>query len=78
MKARTPLLIAVGKDDPRVHPSQSLALYRSLKLLGQVPVRLVAYPFVIVVDRRGRLRMAEAAPRSSRIRSVVDAIIAEP
>ncbi len=41
-------------------------------------VRLDAYPFVIVVDRRGRLRMAEAAPRSSRIRSVVDAIIAEP
>ncbi|QQR73710.1 MAG: S9 family peptidase [Holophagales bacterium] len=43
-KARTPLLIAVGKDDPRVHPSQSLALYRGLKLLGRAPVRLVAYP----------------------------------
>lgn len=43
-KGRTPLLIAVGKEDPRVHPSQSLALYRGLKLLGQAPVRLVAYP----------------------------------
>jgi dipeptidyl aminopeptidase/acylaminoacyl peptidase len=43
-KARTPLLIAGGEDDPRVHPSQSLQLYRYLKLLGNVPVRLVLYP----------------------------------
>lgn len=41
---RTPLLILHGKDDPRVHPSQSLALYRYLKTLGQAPVRLVLYP----------------------------------
>lgn len=43
-RSRTPLLILHGKDDPRVHPSQSLALYRYLKLLGQAPVRYVAYP----------------------------------
>jgi len=43
-KARTPLLIAHGDSDPRVHPSQSLALYRYLKRLGQAPVRLVWYP----------------------------------
>lgn len=43
-KARTPLLILGGKDDTRVHPSQSLSLYRYLKVLGQVPVRLVRYP----------------------------------
>lgn len=43
-KARTPLLILHGKDDPRVHPSQSLELYRHLKVLGQTPVRLVWYP----------------------------------
>jgi dipeptidyl aminopeptidase/acylaminoacyl peptidase len=43
-KARTPLLILHGKDDPRVHPSQSLELYRHVKLLGRVPVRLVLYP----------------------------------
>jgi len=43
-KARTPLLIMHGKNDPRVHPSQSLELYRNLKVLGQVPVRLVWYP----------------------------------
>lgn len=43
-KHRTPLLIMHGKDDPRVHPSQSLELYRYLKMLGQAPVRLVLYP----------------------------------
>jgi dipeptidyl aminopeptidase/acylaminoacyl peptidase len=43
-KARTPLLIAHGDADPRVHPSQSMILYRFLKLLGNVPARLVFYP----------------------------------
>jgi dipeptidyl aminopeptidase/acylaminoacyl peptidase len=43
-KARTPLLILHGKKDPRVHPSQSMILYRYLKTLGKVPVRLVLYP----------------------------------
>ncbi|RME38208.1 MAG: S9 family peptidase, partial [Planctomycetota bacterium] len=43
-KARTPLLILHGKNDPRVHPSQSMELYRHLKVLGKVPVRLVWYP----------------------------------
>ena len=41
---RTPTLILHGKSDPRVHPSQSLELYRHLKTLGQAPVRLVLYP----------------------------------
>ena len=43
-KARTPLLLLHGTDDPRVHPTQSLLLYRYLKLLGKTPVRLVRYP----------------------------------
>jgi dipeptidyl aminopeptidase/acylaminoacyl peptidase len=43
-KARTPLLILDGRDDPRVHPSQSLVLYRYLKALDRAPVRLVYYP----------------------------------
>jgi dipeptidyl aminopeptidase/acylaminoacyl peptidase len=43
-KAKTPLLILHGTDDPRVHPTQSLMLYRYLKRRGQVPVRLVRYP----------------------------------
>ncbi|MBX9678780.1 MAG: S9 family peptidase [Gemmataceae bacterium] len=43
-KAKTPLLIMHGKNDPRVHPSQSLELYRHLKVRNQAPVRLVLYP----------------------------------
>lgn len=42
--ARTPILIAHGKNDTRVHPSQSLELYRYLKTSGKTPVRLVWYP----------------------------------
>ena len=38
-----PLLILHGKSDPRVHPSQSLELYRHLKVRGKAPVRLVLY-----------------------------------
>ncbi|NQU25852.1 MAG: S9 family peptidase [Candidatus Nealsonbacteria bacterium] len=41
---RTPTLIMHGKADPRVHPSQSMELYRHLKTLDQAPVRLVFYP----------------------------------
>ncbi|KKO44758.1 peptidase S9 [Arsukibacterium ikkense] len=43
-QARTPILIMHGKDDTRVHPSQSMELYRYLKTHGKVPVRLVLYP----------------------------------
>jgi dipeptidyl aminopeptidase/acylaminoacyl peptidase len=43
-KNHTPTLILHGTSDPRVHPSQSLELYRHLKTLGQAPVRLVLYP----------------------------------
>ncbi len=43
-KAKTPILILHGKEDPRVHPGQSLELYRHLKMRGQAPVRLVLYP----------------------------------
>lgn len=43
-QARTPILILHGKDDPRVHPSQSLELYRNLKVLGKTPVRFIYYP----------------------------------
>jgi len=42
--SRTALLIAGGTDDERVHPEQSLQLYRALKLIGQTPVRYVRYP----------------------------------
>ena len=41
--SRTPLLIMHGEDDTRVHPSQSMELYRYLKVHGNTPVRLVFY-----------------------------------
>lgn len=43
-QSRTPTLILHGRDDPRVHVSQSLDLYRHLKQFGKAPVRLVLYP----------------------------------
>lgn len=43
-KARTPILIMHGEEDTRVHPSQSMELYRYLKVIGKTPVRLVLYP----------------------------------
>lgn len=43
-KANTPILIMHGEDDTRVHPSQSMELYRYLKTVGKAPVRMVFYP----------------------------------
>lgn len=43
-KTETPLLIMHGDKDPRVHPSQSLEMYRAVKLRTDTPVRLVWYP----------------------------------
>ena len=44
-KSQTPLLITHGKEDTRVHPGQSMELYRHLKVRKpDVPVRLVWYP----------------------------------
>jgi dipeptidyl aminopeptidase/acylaminoacyl peptidase len=56
-QARTPLLILHGKDDPRVHPSQSLELFRQVKVLGQTPVRLVLYPGEGHGNRRAASRL---------------------
>ncbi len=43
-KATTPTLIMHGEEDTRVHPSQSMELYRSMKVRTETPVRLVFYP----------------------------------
>lgn len=43
-RSTTPLLILHGEEDSRVHPSQSLEMYRHLKLRGRAPVRLIFYP----------------------------------
>ncbi len=56
-KSKTPLLILHGKDDPRVHPTQSLELYRHLKLHGQAPVRLIWYPGEQHGNRRAASRL---------------------
>lgn len=44
-KAQTPILIMHGAEDPRVHPGQSLELYRHLKVRKpDLPLRLILYP----------------------------------
>jgi dipeptidyl aminopeptidase/acylaminoacyl peptidase len=44
-RAQTPLLIMHGANDPRVHPGQSLELYRHIKVRKpDLPVRLIYYP----------------------------------
>jgi dipeptidyl aminopeptidase/acylaminoacyl peptidase len=43
-KSKTPTLIMHGENDTRVHPSQSMELYRSMKVRTETPVRLVFYP----------------------------------
>lgn len=44
-RAQTPILIMHGASDTRVHPAQSLELYRHLKVRKpEVPSRLVWYP----------------------------------
>ena len=43
-KSTTPTLIMHGEKDTRVHPSQSMELYRAMKVRTQTPVRLVFYP----------------------------------
>ncbi len=42
-QCKTPLLIAAGKNDTRVHPSQSMELYRHIKSRTDTPVELVLY-----------------------------------
>ncbi len=41
---RTPLLLAGGTSDTRVHPSQPHMLYRAIKFATKTPVRYVQYP----------------------------------
>ncbi len=43
-KVKTPTLIHVGENDPRVPPAHSRTLYRALKHYLKVPTELVVYP----------------------------------
>jgi dipeptidyl aminopeptidase/acylaminoacyl peptidase len=56
-KSKTPTLIAGGTDDARVHPSQSMEMYRHLKLRSAAPVRLVRYPGEPHGNRRAAARL---------------------
>ena len=60
-KHRTPLLIAHGDADTRVHPSQSMEIYRVLKNLGQAPVRMVFYRGEPHGNRRITTRLQSAS-----------------
>lgn len=72
-QSRTPLLIAGGTADSRVHPSQSLQLYRALKLLGKVPVRYVRYPG----EKHGNSRAASRDDYSRRLMRWMDHFVVE-
>ena len=52
-QSKTALLITGGASDTRVHPSQSLEMYRRLKINGHPAVRLVQYPG----ERHGNRKM---------------------
>ena len=43
-QSKTATLIYGGADDPRVHPTQSMELYRRMKMNDHPAVRLVQYP----------------------------------
>jgi len=43
-KSKTAVLILGGAEDTRVHPSQSIELYRRLKMNNHPAVRLIQYP----------------------------------
>ncbi len=43
-QSSTATLICGGADDTRVHPSQSMELYRRMKMNGHPAVRLIQYP----------------------------------
>jgi dipeptidyl aminopeptidase/acylaminoacyl peptidase len=43
-QSKSAVLIFGGADDPRVHPTQSMELYRRLKMNNHPAVRLVQYP----------------------------------
>ena len=72
-KCRTPLLIAGGTADSRVHPSQSLQFYRALKLIGETPVRYVRYPG----EEHGNRRAASRDDYARRLMRWMDHFVKE-
>ena len=72
--ARTPLLILGGDADPRVDHSQSLSMYRQMKLRTDTPVRLVQYPG----EGHGNARAAARLDYSMRMKRWMDHYLKGP
>jgi dipeptidyl aminopeptidase/acylaminoacyl peptidase len=71
-RARTPLLIMHGAEDTRVHPGQSLELYRHLVVRRpEVPVRLILYPG----EGHGNVRSASRLDYTLRMLGWFDAFL---
>lgn len=73
-QTRTPLLILGGDVDPRVDHSQSLALYRHIKLRTDTPVRLVQYPG----EGHGNVRVAARLDYALRMKQWMDHYLVGP
>lgn len=72
-KAKTPILIMHGEEDTRVHPSQSMELFRSIKVRTETPVRLVFYPG----EGHGNRKAAAQYDYSLRMMRWMDTYLAE-
>ena len=72
-KSKTPTLIMHGEEDTRVHPSQSMELYRSMKVRTDTPVRLVFYPG----EGHGNRKAAAQYDYSLRLMRWMDTYLAE-
>jgi dipeptidyl aminopeptidase/acylaminoacyl peptidase len=71
-RARTPLLIMHGAEDTRVHPGQSLELYRHMVVRRpEVPVRLILYPG----EGHGNVRSASRLDHTLRMIGWFDAFL---
>jgi dipeptidyl aminopeptidase/acylaminoacyl peptidase len=71
-RARTPLLIMHGAQDTRVHPGQSLEMYRHLVVRRpEVPVRLILYPG----EGHGNTRASSRLDYSERMLGWFDAFL---
>jgi dipeptidyl aminopeptidase/acylaminoacyl peptidase len=71
-RAQTPLLILHGAEDTRVHPGQSLELYRHMVVRRpEVPVRLILYPG----EGHGNVRSASRLDYTLRMMGWFDAYL---
>jgi dipeptidyl aminopeptidase/acylaminoacyl peptidase len=71
-RAQTPLLIMHGAEDTRVHPGQSIELYRHLVVRRpEVPVRLILYPG----EGHGNIRSASRLDYTLRMIQWFDAFL---